>query len=431
MRDIFRDIDLPIDDRTLTNLDGLTKDDIMRVARLHLPQAAVTRLINRLHNRQKDGKAKEIRAYQLVSQGFEAMAEVEFEVDDLVQETIQGRITNARSIENGNTVAITVLAGRHIESTWIVERDDTVRVWPKEVRYPSMAVTRPVDYDKVADNGYLRASYIAENLSTFFGKRMSVKNVGTGVLQRVVVKADDQDYFYFDLGIVRNVKVHKNALVQVYKTLEPEQLGLSTSDYTNVRARAILATPQYYLGRRVVFDDDRVDGILTEVVRKADTAGVILRVDGEQTQLAWNEMVKVYPREHAGLFRHGRNPWGPSPTPPPPPGRNPFIPVGRRAGGSALGQAYGRYLESLGLTVPANPEDQPDYRGDSWWMFNNRPYVGATIQLGSGDPAKSGVKGVCTQITYENGKLIFVIDGLMYKRNRHTLVKVWDKKENN
>lgn len=72
----------------------------------------------------------------------------------------------------------------------------------------------------------------------------------------------------------------------------------------------------------------------------------------------------------------------------------------------------------------------PDYWGDSWWYFNNASCAGKTVQLDRVGRAKSGVKGTCTQVTYENGKLIFVIDGFMYKRNRHTVIKVWDKKEN-
>lgn len=418
MRALYRDINLPTDDSTLPDLEGLTKEDIIEAFRLVTSHQGITRSINRLHNRRKERQSKEIKAWQLVSSGFEAMAEIQIMVDDF--DIVSGRITNARAVANGDNVVITILGGRHIETTWSVHRDAVVRVWPKEVRGMSGTMVQPgPNYDKPADHGFLRASYIAENLSTFFGKRMSVKNVGTGELQRVETRASDPDYFYFDLGLVRNVKVHKDALIEVYKTLGPE-FSLPLSEYTNVRARAILATPRHYLGRRVVFDDDRVDGILQEVQRKINTAGVVFKVDDELTQLTWNEMVKVYPREQPGLVRQGRYPWATNPTlVPPPPGRNQADDLANQARA-----AYGRYLGRLGLVVP---DDRPDYTVNAYSLAvqDKIDYRGMTAEL------KPGLKGKLTQAQLDNeGKVLFVIDGIIYKRNRNHIVRLW-KKENN
>lgn len=212
----FRDVDLPIDDRTLVDLEGLTKDDILRTLRLVVSPQAATRIINRLHNKQHQKKAITIKAFQLTGQGFEPMAEIDIDVNEFAA---HGQITNAVDIGNADSIAITILGKNRRETTYLVGREDPVRIWKKDNRYGRIVAPAP-DYDKPVSHGFLRASYIAEHLNTFFGKRIAIKNKGTGVLRAVEVFANEPDAFHLTLDDTV-YWVHKDDVVQVYREAEP------------------------------------------------------------------------------------------------------------------------------------------------------------------------------------------------------------------
>jgi len=405
MRDIYRDINLPIDTNTLPDLEGLDKSDIVNAFRLVTSEHGITRSINRLHNDRKRRAGLVIKAHQLVNQGFEAMAEIEICLPD--GQMILGRITNAVDIGNADTIAVTVLQKRHQggEKTWLVGRDSELRVWKKEFEPGRPHLSHPVDYDKPMTHGFIRAGYIAEHLTTFFGKRMSVKNVGTGVLRRLEVRDAEPDVFHFDLGILRDVRVHENTLVQVHRTLEPTQ-------YSQVRARVIKQSPNDFLGRRVVFDDDRVDGRLEQVTRMADSImSVVFKVNGEQSRLSLDEMVKVYPRDTPGVIRPGRNPfWGGTLVSP------------RRHGRTMMQQAFLQWEDELLYPKSSTTQTQAYslYNGSSKLQWR-----GMQARL------KPGLEGTLTDVRIDDeGKVLLVIDGVIYKRNRNHLVTLW-KKENN
>ena len=212
----FRDIDLPIDDSTLVDLEGLTKDDIIRTLRIALPPMVATRVINRLHNKRHQKQAKTIKAFQLTGQGFEPMAEIDIDVNEF---SAHGQITNAVDIGNADSIAVTILGKNHRETTYLVGREDPVRIWKKDNIYGRIVPPTP-DYDKVVTEGYFRVSYIAEHLDSFFGKRMAVKNKGTGILREVEVHANDKGAFFITLGDTY-FRVDKDDTILVYKEVEP------------------------------------------------------------------------------------------------------------------------------------------------------------------------------------------------------------------
>lgn len=212
----FRDIDQEIDDRTLVDLEGLTRDDLNQTLRASLPPQAARRVINRLHNKQHQKKAKTIKAFQLTGQGFEPMAEIDIDVNEF---SAHGKITNAVDIGNADSIAITILGKNYRETTYLVGREDPVRIWKMEYHAGRIVPPAP-DYDRTVEHGFLSAQYIAEHLNTFFGKRMSIKNQATGTLRTVEVFAEDQGAFHFTLdGTI--CRVAKTDLVQVHRELEP------------------------------------------------------------------------------------------------------------------------------------------------------------------------------------------------------------------
>lgn len=420
MRDIYRNLDLPVDDTTLMSLEGLTKQDIIDALRIVCTDRGVDRTINRLHNAQKRKAATRIKAFQLTGQGFEPMAEIEFVVDNL--DGVTGKITNAVDIGNEDSIAVTVY-DKNRETAWLLGRDSEVNIWRKEPRGRLAGVESidPPDYDKVVEHGYLKASYIAEHLTTFLGKRISIKNQGTGELAHLGTRADNPEMLYFALrtpsGIgVITCGVHEDSLVDVQRVPRGTPPNVAS-------ASAILANPAHYLGRRVVFDNDRVDGVLQDVIRRVGTQGVILKVNGEEFQLYIHEMVKVYPREEPSRMRPGRYPWASDPRliPPVNPGRNPFLSNGRRGGKSMMQEAMRRFNEGMSMV----PDDRPDYTDAySLAVQDKIQYRGMTAEL------KPGLKGTLTQVQLDNeGKVLFVIDGIIYKRNRGHIVRLW-KKEN-
>lgn len=332
----YRSHDLPADDSVLRNLENLTRQDIEDALRLSMSPSARTRVLNRLHNRQHRNEAKMIPAWYLTSMGFEPMAEIELMLEDSMA---HGQITNAVDVQykyqNNRDVAITVYDPKvRQEYTFVVKRDDEVRIWKK----PDARTSEKVDYSNLPSHGYMPAEHIAAHLDSFFGKMMSIKFKGGGRLTSMGTQGDSPDTYFFTFDSGQRVRVGGKELVHVQ--------------------------------------------------REAAPPGVVVN----------------------------HRPWTKPPARQMPRSTNPFGRV------RPLSTAYHRLADV--------PYDPPIYQGDSWWYFNNRSYTGKVVQLGSGDPAKSGVKGTCTQVTYENGKLIFVIDGFMYKRNRHTMVKVWDKKAN-
>lgn len=222
----FRKIDQPIDHNTLADLEGLTRDDILQTLHIALPSHAARRVINRLHNKQHQRKAKTIKAFQLTSQGFEPMAEIDIDVDE---RSVHGRITSAVDIGNASYIAIAILNDDHREATYLVGREDPVRVWKKDdVR----GVIRPrpaPDYDKPVEHGFLRVGYIAEHLNTFFGKRISIRYKGVGTLRGVEVFADEPDAFRLTLDDTV-YWTHKDDVVQVHRVL-PGPGGMRPGPY--------------------------------------------------------------------------------------------------------------------------------------------------------------------------------------------------------
>jgi len=341
MRSIYRDLDLPVDDSTLTSLDDLTKKDLEDAMRSAGWGGYSTRVINRLHNLQKKRQGKEIKAFYLTGQGFEPMAPIELMFED---HRASGYITNAVDIGNADTIAVTILpvGAYKKETTWLVGREDTVRIWRKE-RVQGLLNQPPVpDYDKPVTHGFLKASYIAENLSSFFGKVIAVKFQGTGVLTQVEVKAAEPDVFYFTLNKSNVVRLSKDDVVNVYRE-----------------------------------------------------------------------------KPSPGFLRPGPYPWAT------PSQRTPLqhlqTAYARNSGRTAMQDSVRAFHDTY-LMVP---DDRPDFRGSAWTLMHNHAYRGKTLQI------SPKIKGVVTDIQPDNeGKLVFVIDGIMHKRNRTHFVKLWDKKEN-
>lgn len=227
----FRDIDLPIDDSTLTTLDGLTKDDLRQALQLSLPRSAVTRVINRLHNKQHQKAATVIKAFQLTGTGFEPMAEIDINVNSFAA---HGQITNAVELGNAASIAVTILGKDRREITFLVPREDEVRIWRRKTPTGRGYLQVP-DYSQPVSHGFVSAQYVAEHLTTFFGKRMSIPKHATGVLSAIEVQGDEEGVFYLTLEVsptrTHTARVLKTDMVQVHRTLDQAPRVYREGDY--------------------------------------------------------------------------------------------------------------------------------------------------------------------------------------------------------
>jgi len=178
-------------------------------------------------------------------------------------------------------------------------------------------------------------------------------------------------------------------------------------------AKVLARSNSYLKGSSITFRHHR-DGALNGILGQAyesDCGDVALEINGEFRVVAGNVPVKVFPKkqEESGL-RPGPYPWG-----------------APRPGMGTLHTAYSPPTRSEVVRRYHDlvPDDRPDFVGNAWTLLHHYTYRGRTLQI------SPKIKGVVTDIQTDNeGKLVFVIDGIMYKRNRYHIVKMWDKKEN-
>lgn len=417
MTEGYRNIDEAVSEDFVKSLKDITGEQVRSAMRLQASPAGAARVLNRIHNMQHRAKAKEITAGMLVSNGYEYGAEVSIPSVDA-----KGQLVNVLDINNDTTIAVTIQA-KFVRNTFLVERGDTVVIWPVEYKQPNRELREAGMRPRITP--VPRPSYISDpgyaTVSAHAVKRMPSDYLG----RRVIADGGQID------GILREVEVHRTAPNSVIFKVDGESHQLTASEPVRVypkeeriltegylKAEYIASHLTTFFGKRVAIKN-QATGKLEELRVNADNPNhYIFVVNGVKVIVHEDATVLVYGPE--GFLRPGPYPWGSSTTPPPRPGQNPFLASPRTV---TPGPVAARRQAAARRRDEMVPDTRPLYTMTAYGVAtNNSDFRGRRVNL------RNKHLGTLTDYSIDNeGKVILVIDGVMFKANYGDVVRIYRK----
>jgi hypothetical protein len=234
---VYRSLGAPITDEVREEVGSVSVADIeWAMSKVGCVSTDVQRrVINKLWNKKKSDEATEIRAHQLVDNGFLKYSQVTIPSVDA-----SGRIIEAFRADNTLDIVVKIRP-RNMDAVFVVDANAVVRIWrterPKIVNfYSSSAETTQSPFARVLDSivqdydssvrtawrqsrddnagfsHFITAWVIFINKTAYIGRRVSIKNKVTGILTDVRKDSEGKVLFVIDGRIY---KTNRGATINI------------------------------------------------------------------------------------------------------------------------------------------------------------------------------------------------------------------------